>query len=113
MKFQHTLMTSGNGTWTRCIRGVRCHRIELAYVNGDRSFGELRVHFARATWDTKRNGLIYTDPRFLRELRVALNREGLVGHVDYSEQGMQGDGYVSLDVKRHFIKCWDAAQARA
>jgi hypothetical protein len=53
--------------------------------------------------------LIYTDRQFQNELRVFLNQHGLVGaDVDYSEQGMQGDDYVSLDVGRKFLKSWEA-----
>ena len=36
-----------------------------------------------------------------------LHQHGLPGNdVDYSEQGMQGDDYVSCDVGEEFLKAW-------
>ena len=70
-------------------------------------FGELRVVFDTATWDTSKDGLIYTDRGFLKELQGFLDVHGLPGKdVSYSEQGMQGDDYVSLDAGHKFYKAW-------
>lgn len=70
-------------------------------------FGELKVVFSLETWNTDIDGLIYTDKRFLKELRAFLNKHGLPGKdVDYSAQGMQGDNYVSLNVGTKFMKAW-------
>ena len=56
-----------------------------------------------------KHGLIYTDRQFLRELRAFLDAHGLPGaDVDYSEQGMQGDNYVSLDIGKDFLRAWSA-----
>ena len=53
------------------------------------------------------HGLIYTDAQFKRELRSFLETQGLdATDVSYSEQGMQGDNYVSLDVGDKFIASW-------
>ena len=53
------------------------------------------------------DGLIYTDKDFIAELRMFLAQHGLPGDdVDYSEQGMQGDDYVSLDAGEEFVRAW-------
>jgi hypothetical protein len=52
-------------------------------------------------------GLIYTDKLFMQELRTYLQTIGFTeaeaNDVHYSEQGMQGDNYVSCDVAAAFI----------
>jgi len=71
----------------------------LAYTNDELDFGELRVYFNTATWDVDKDGLIYTDSLFLEELCGLLTSMGIdASDVSYSEQGMQGDNYVSCDV---------------
>jgi len=70
-------------------------------------FGELRVYFDTDTWSTSSDGLIYTDRGWLKELQAFLNAHGLPGSdVSYSEQGMQGDDYVSLDAGYKFYAAW-------
>lgn len=106
-KFERTLNTNGKGYWSDVIAPVNITKITVDYVNDERDFGELRVHFDN-TWVVATDGLIYTDPQFLRELRKELTAVGFAGaDVDYSEQGMQGDSYVSLDVGKKFMKSWD------
>jgi hypothetical protein len=105
-KFERTLNTNGKGYWSNVIAPVTTTKITVDYINDEGDFGELRVHFDN-TWITKTDGLIYTDPQFIRELRKELTAVGLPGaDADYSEQGMQGDDYVSLDVGKKFIKAW-------
>ena len=103
-QFNHILSTAGDGLWSGVARSVKVTHIEVPYVNDERTFGELRVYFDTDTWNIHRDGLIYTDGQFLDELRGALADEGLMGTVDYSEQGMQGEDYVSLDVGENFIQ---------
>lgn len=105
--------TSGNGWWSREERDVRITDMRLGYIDRcfdtgkSPEFGELRVYFDRKTWNIDRHGLIYTDRLFERQLREFLDRHGLPGKdVTYSEQGMQGDDYVSLDVGKKFLKAW-------
>jgi hypothetical protein len=83
--------------------------LELSYVNDEGDFGELRVHFDTNTWDVDTDGLIYTDKQFINDLKVLLNRIELDTDVSYSEQGMQGDTFVSLDVGPEFIKSYKMA----
>lgn len=106
-KFEHTLYTAGNGFWSRAIKPVKTTEMSLAYLNDEKDFGELRVYFDTKTWDVDTDGLIYTDRQFIGELWSALYEAGyVVSDVGYSEQGMQGDNYVSLDVGPDFINSW-------
>jgi len=103
------LNTSGNGYWSREERAVTVTNIKLGYVSDELDFGELCVYFNKKTWDVNKHGLIYTDRLFLRELRAFLDAQGLPGaDVDYSEQGMQGDNYVSLDIGEDFLSAWSS-----
>lgn len=105
-KFERTLQTSGDGYWSNVIAPVNTTKLTVDYVNDEEDFGELRVHFDNS-WVVKTDGLIYTDKQFIKELRRELTAVGLPGSdVDYSEQGMQGNDYVSLDVGKKFIKAW-------
>jgi hypothetical protein len=107
MKFTETLTTAGDGHWSNVHKQVKCTKLTIPYIDDEEEFGELRVHFDNKTWDCDTDGLIYTDRLFLKELRTALDSMGLAGaDVDYSEQGMQGETYVSLDVGGKFLKSW-------
>ena len=63
--------------------------------------------FSANEWDVETDGLIYTDKLFLQELRAYLQTIGFseveANDVSYSEQGMQTNNYVSLDVGAQFI----------
>ena len=99
--------TSGDGYWSDVAKEVDIEDMRIAYVSDEDDFGELRVYFNTMTWNVYKDGLIYTDRLFLRLLRSYLNSKGLKGaDVDYSEQGMQGDNFVSLDVGEAFLRSW-------
>lgn len=103
-KVNATLNTIGDGYWSNKAKAVEITGLQLSYTNDELDFGELRVFFNTNTWDTHKDGLIYTDSLFLDELCALLTDLGFdVSDVDYSEQGMQGDTYVSLDVGECFI----------
>jgi len=107
IKFNTTLTTSGTGYWSTVRKNVRATSIGVSYINDERDFGELRVYFDTETWDVETDGLIYTDARFLAELTTVLAQAGFaVSDIGYSEQGMQGDDYVSLDVGQAFLDSW-------
>ena len=102
-KVTATLNTNGSGYWSRKQAAVEITRLQLAYTNDELDFGELRVYFNTKTWAWQ-DGLIYTDKQFMRELKELLTAKGFDGKdVSYSEQGMQGDNYVSCDVGERFI----------
>lgn len=107
------LNTNGTGWWSRSKNAVTVTDMTLGRATlweGDTDkdmFGELRVYFDTGTWDTQVDGLIYTDKRFLKELQEFLTQHGLPGKdVSYSEQGMQGYNYVSLDAGYKFYAAW-------
>jgi hypothetical protein len=106
---QTIFSTSGDGYWSNVAKPVHVTDMRLAYVNDEKDFGELRVYFNTKFWDVDTDGLIYTDEGFMTDLRNFLALQGLNNlDIDYSEQGMQGDNYVSLDVGAAFISAWDA-----
>lgn len=101
-----TLHTDGRGLWTGYVKPVNIVKLALPYNDND-EFGELRVHFD-SSWNVDDDGLIYTDQLFMRELKTYLSGEGYdASDVSYSEQGMQGDDYVSCDVGSAFIASWN------
>jgi hypothetical protein len=107
-----TLHTNGRGYWSRTAKAVDVEALDLLYINDERDFGELCIHFATDDltancWDTETMGLIYTDKLFMQELRAYLQTVGFTqaeaNDVNYSEQGMQTENYVSCDVGLDFI----------
>ena len=102
-----TLHTNGNGYWSRKATAVTVEALDLQYITNDKDFGELCIHFNTNDWDTATDGLIYTDKLFMQELRAYLQTVGFTqaeaDDVNYSEQGMQSDNYVSCDVGAVFI----------
>ena len=100
-----TLHTNGRGYWSSKATAVNITKLDLQYC--DKDFGELCVYFTSDSWDVNAMGLIYTDKLFLQELRAYLQTIGFseaeANDVSYSEQGMQGDAYVSCDVGAAFI----------
>ena len=103
-KVTATLNTNGNGYWSRKKAAVEITHLQLAYITDELDFGELRVYFNTKTWDVNTDGLIYTDKQFMRELKELLVQKGFdTSDLSYSEQGMQGDAYVSCDVGERFI----------
>ena len=107
MQIFTTLHTNGQGYWSRKATQVDITKLDLRYCTQEKDFGELCVYFSTATWDINTDGLIYTDKLFIAELRTYLVTLGFTleeaTDVDYSEQGMQGDDYVSCDVGHVFI----------
>ena len=102
-----TLNTNGNGYWSNKRTAVEVTKLDLQYCTQEKDFGELCVYFAQTSWDTAKDGLIYTDKQFMQELRAYLQTIGFTeaeaNDVSYSEQGMQADEYVSCDVGAKFI----------
>lgn len=97
--------TNGSGYWSNVAKNVPV--VGLNLLSHDEDFGELQVFFDTQIWDIDSDGLIYTDKLFMHELTHFLVGElGLSSDVGYSEQGMQGEDYVSLDVGANFIASW-------
>jgi len=101
------MSTKGDGYWSDVAKAVTVTDMQLGYINDEKDFGELRVYFDTRSWDVRKDGLIYTDSQFISQLREFCNVQQLDGNdVDYSEQGMQGNNYVSLDVGKNFLDSW-------
>jgi hypothetical protein len=98
--------TSGDGYWSNVSKAVEVTDMQLGYVSDEGDFGELRVYFDTDTWNVNTDGLIYTDSLFKQDLMQFVKQQGLVVDLCYSEQGMQGDNYVSLDVGKEFLDSW-------
>ena len=105
--------TSGRGYWSKAVKTVRINRVELAYVSDDGEFGELRAYFNPREWNVDQNGLIYSDMGWKHTFLTCMENEfefspDAILDVSYSEQGMQGLNYVSMDVGEQFIIECDA-----
>ena len=76
----------------------------------ENEFGELRAYFDPSTWNVNDLGLIYTDYGWLDEFKTALEKLGFgdaaVNDIEFSEQGMQGDDYVSMDIGHAFLAAY-------
>ena len=95
--------TDGSGLWSEACKLVKCVGYEISTNTDD--FGELRVYFDTKTWNVEEDGLIYTDEAFLESVRVAFG----TSDIHYSEQGMQGDDFVSFDVGSEFLSMYEGA----
>jgi len=101
-------LTDGRGYWSKQVKTVGINRVRLAYVSDEGDFGELRAYFDPKDWDIDTDGLIYTDMMWKHSFLTCM--ENILGFspdatldVSYSEQGMQGDNYVSMDVGPQFL----------
>jgi hypothetical protein len=111
MQVNIILNTDGKGLWSSKSKSVQITNLSLSIstIEDDdnrKLFGELCVYFDLASWDTDQDGLIYTDAKFINELNNFLKSQGFTEEVYYSEQGMQGDDYVSLDADNKFCEEW-------
>lgn len=112
MKLDIQAHTNGKGHWSVESRMVHINRIgfgyrSIDYYPEDEFHGELRAYFepdgfSPGSWNVDGHGLIYTDKQWMKEFKVGLRKHGFsikaVANVSYSEQGMQGDNFVSMDV---------------
>jgi hypothetical protein len=101
--YQDFIGTDGSGYWSEARKLVKCVGYEISTITDD--FGELRVYFDPTTWNVEEDGLIYTDNNFIAGIREAFGSND----IHYSEQGMQGDDYVSFDVSGEFLNMYEGA----
>ena len=104
--------TNGKGWWSDQKRAVNIKKIEIESIandNGDEiDFRDktqtpnsmyIRVFFLKKSWNVEKHGLIYTDKKWLTQLRKGLREIGVTATgLYYTEQGMQGDDYVSMSI---------------
>lgn len=111
MNIDFTCNTDGKGLWSTTVSSVLCTELKLD-VNQDNDYGELMVAFDLETWNPEDDGLIYTDDTFIAQLKAELMKLGFsqeaVDALRYSEQGMQGDSYVSFDADEAFVREFEA-----
>lgn len=107
MKTSTTFRTAGDSLYSNQARVVGIVDLRITYVSEDKDFGELCVYFDTNTWNTRKDGLIYTDSQFMVDLCAFFTENDLSTNISYSEAGMQGDGYVSFDVMGAFIPMWE------
>lgn len=94
--------TNGQGFWSNSIREVRITDMKLNSINN--KVGFLRVFFDPKTWDVTRDGLIYTDQTFIRDLRRFLKKHKLEGSVLYKQD--INTAYVEFWADEQLIKSW-------
>ena len=110
MKFDREVnfvtFTDGRGLWSSVQKSVTINRVVVAYESDDGKFGELRAYFKPSEWDTF-DGLIYTDETWLTSFKSCMRTLGFsdaaLDSISYSEAGMQGETFVSLDVFDAFM----------
>ena len=97
--------TDGDGYWSNTKKDVRIIELDLNHFNDalhDNNHFELRAYWDKRTWNTEKHGLIYTDKLWLTTFKNSLIdlsfSQDCLKSVNYSEQGMQGNDYVSMDV---------------
>lgn len=97
-----------NGLWSNAAKAVTIVEVWLSSVNDEGNFGELCARFDTKTWNCDQDGLIYTDGIWINEFRALMRSLGFtrnaVNDISYSEQGMQGYNYVSMDVGEDFLR---------
>lgn len=105
--------TDGSGFWTRVPVQVGIVRVAIAYIDEDTiinsTHGELRAYFDPTEWNIEMNNLIYTDHQWLTDFRLLLVTKmrlslTAAADVNYSEAGMQGPDFVSMDIGRNFLR---------
>lgn len=92
--------TNGIGSWTAVRKKINIKSLDV--IDGI----ELRAYFSVDDWDTYEHGFIYTDEGWLESFKKQLVTIGIhpkqCDGIGYSEYGMQGEEYVSLDVPDGF-----------
>jgi hypothetical protein len=118
--------TNGKGHWSEEQRLVIINRLGIGYSSlnyypEDPFHGELRAYFdpfgfTHGSWNVPGHGLIYTDRQWMKEFKVGMRAAGFsiraVQNISYSEQGLQGSDYVSMDIGPVFYASWLRLQAK-
>jgi hypothetical protein len=107
-KVSFVTRTDGKGYWSTVARkSIRIDRVAIASVIDDGEYGELRAYFDESEWNVESDGLIYSDQAWIKSFRSCMATLGFsvqaLAAISYTEQGMQGTDYVSLDVGQDFL----------
>lgn len=104
------IKTGGDGYWSDAKKTVLVEYLSCESSDED-DYAELCVKFNTQSWDVNTDGLIYSDSTFMKGLKAALMQNGFseaaVNDISYSEQGMQGNNFVSCDVGADFIAAFN------
>lgn len=112
--------TNGKGLWSEEARQVLITEVKIGYSSldyyPDEPFnGELRAYFdptgfGIGSWHVPAYGLVYTDKKWLKEFKAGMRALGIsikgARDISYSEQGMQGTNFVSMDIGPVFYASW-------
>lgn len=97
--------TDGNGRWSTTRAAVQIIAVQIIETPAEPQYGwgasvRIAAFFNGEHWNTNEDGLIYTDDRALTELRAVLadHVDHDLSKMDYTEQGMQGGNYISLEL---------------
>jgi len=102
--------TNGKGLWSVDTRSVPITKIVLEVGELSAHFYDfslylpvyVNAYFTKKDWNTDKHGLIYTDALWLKDFKKQFAKQfpslaWAANKIDYTEQGMQGDNYVSLE----------------
>jgi len=93
---QWAIQTGGDGLWSSRSAVVEITNITIKWEGG--GVVDINATFDTNTWNVEHHGLIYTDKLFLEGFRRKISEAcGSNTTLDYTEQGMQGDDYISLE----------------
>ena len=100
-----TCSVKGDGLWgakPQTVTGVLVFKV---YEPDESCSGFAEGRFYLDEWDIH-DGLIYTDSGFMDSLHLALDNLDIPGaeKINYSECGMQGDDYVSMDTSYNLAR---------
>ena len=97
--------TDGNGYWSTTRAAVQIIGVQIIETPAEPQYGlgasvTINAIFDDEHWDIDEDGLIYTDDRALTELRAVLadHVDHDLSTLDYTEHGMQGANYISLEL---------------
>lgn len=98
----------GKSLWSD-IKEPKVIKIDKIEVYNNTHEPEMRVYFDKDSWNTKNDGLIYTDKQFESDINYILfsnHRHNKFNHIEavYTEQGMQSDYYVSMSIQKKDLK---------
>ena len=107
-KVSFVTRTDGKGYWSTVARkSIRINRVAIASISDDGEYGELHAYFDESEWNVESDGLIYSDQAWMKSFRSCMATLGFsvqaLADISYTEQGMQGTDYVSLDVSQDFL----------
>ena len=109
IKVNFLTSTNGTGHWNKnkSKKFVEIYKLELLTYDIETADGlyfsyDMKVFFYKKHWNYKNDGLIYGDKKWLNSFRRNLIKIGFskeaVKAVDYSEQGLQGQRYVHIEI---------------